>query len=126
MSELIENAKSISDATYNKKSRVSSDIREILKYASLHPKEGVVVEIPWEAKINNMDYMKSIIVVITKVTKQKVYYKNPVTTTETPKIPRIIEPDGTESILLVDILKMSQKRPIYGIIIEEMDNSLVK
>ncbi len=119
MSELIEKAKSISDATYNKKSTISSDAKEILKYAASHPDEGIVVEIPWEAKINNLDYAKSIIILITKVTKQKVYYKNPVMMTETPKIPIIKEDDGTESILLDDFFRIAKKRPIYGIILEQ-------
>ncbi|MBC7472864.1 MAG: hypothetical protein H7263_01135 [Candidatus Sericytochromatia bacterium] len=123
MPELIENAKLISEAAYNKKSTISDDIKEIIRYAALHPKEGIVVEIPWEAKVNNLNYMKSIVVVITKVTKQKVYYENPVKISEEPKIPRIIENDGTESILLVDLLKIANIRPIYGIIIEDLEPS---
>lgn len=123
MSKLIEEAKKISDFVTNSKSELTADPKRILKEAAIR-KDGVVVEIPWDTTVDG-DYQKTITVVITKVTKEKVYFMNPVKVsdkpckiTETDKLgpPREIGKDKVESMSIADFFKMAKTDIVIGIV----------
>jgi hypothetical protein len=123
VSEVIEKAKQISDEMLGTTSRISSDLKEII--ISIHRnKTGVIIELPWECEVNGK-YEKSITVLATKVTKENIYFINPVKVSLRPcyikaedkkGFPRRIEENGLESIAIIDLLKTSKSSPIYGII----------
>jgi hypothetical protein len=123
MSKLIEEAKRIEDFVSDNETVITDDVKKILKQVAVS-KEGVVVEIPWDAEVNG-EYMESVTVVITKVTKERVYFLNPVkVTNKACKVteknkkgpPRIIHEDRMESMLLTDFFQMSKKTPVLGIV----------
>jgi len=123
MSKLIEEAKKISDFLSGEITVLSADPKRILKEAATR-KDGVVIEIPLDATINGQ-YQKRITVVITKVTKERVYFANPVKVAKKPcKIteedkkgpPRIIGEDHLESMLLSDFFKMCKNDIVIGIV----------
>jgi len=124
MSELIERTQKLIEGMSGVQTRISSDIKEILKAVAINP-AGVPLEISWDAEDNNGDYQKSIVVTAVKVTKEKVYFINPIKVVSQPCIieekhkkgpARRIEKDGLESMELSYLLQLSKKSPIYGII----------
>jgi hypothetical protein len=126
MSKVIEDAKIMSDALNGGQSKITGDLKEILKEAAIH-KDGVIMEIPFEAEVDG-GYMEAITVVVTKVTKERVYFINPAKVSRAPgeitekdkKGPnRRIEPDGFESMEIGELLKLSKKKPVLGIIREK-------
>ena len=115
----------MSDAVNGGSSKISSDLKEILKEAAIH-KDGIIVELPFDAEING-EYMEAVTVVVTKVTRERVYFINPAKVSSTPVIitekdkkglPRRIETDGYESMEITELLKLSKKNPVLGIIRE--------
>ena len=116
---LIEGAKQYSDAEFGGISKISTDLKEIMKYLSEHPKDGVVAEISWGAKTNRGIFMESVIVTITRIGNDRVYYKNTFEGGDDPAFLRRKEKDGTESVTIKDFIEMSKKRPVSAIIRQE-------
>jgi hypothetical protein len=123
MSKVIEDAKVISDAINGGKSKITNDLKEILREAAVY-KDGVIMELPFEVEMPD-GFMEAVTVVVTKVTKERVYFINPAKVSKTPgeitekdkKGPnRRIEADGSESMEITELLKISKRKPVLGII----------
>lgn len=123
MSKTIEDAKAISDSFNNDTSHITSDLKEIIKSISKST-NGVIMEIPWNAEADGK-YMDFITVLAVKATKERLYFINPVKVSLKPceikesdkkGIPRRVEKDGLESVLLVDIIKYYRMNKISAVI----------
>ena len=123
MSKIIEQAKEVSDLVNVGKSHISSNLKELL-IALTNNANGVIIELPWNCEIEGK-FTPFITVLLVKLTKERVYFINPIKISELPceikaedrkGFPRRIEKDGIESFLIVDLLKANRTKPISGII----------
>ena len=123
MSKVIEIAKVASDAVNEGSSYITDNLDKIFSQVNLQ-KDGVIIEIPWNITVNG-EHQDAITVILMKVTGQRVYFINPVKVSNKPceitekdnKGPaRIIEEDGFESMLIDDLVELSTRFPIRGII----------
>lgn len=116
---------SLSNAIFNKKYTEINDLKEILKTIA-KSNDGIILRLPWKDEVNGV-YSESIEVLAIKVTKEKLYFINPLKvnrkelTIEKSKVTKkdklhFQEQDGKDSISLVELFKLSKTNNITAIV----------